>query len=150
MPPGHGLGIAAHRSFLSYVASVVEVAVSDSGDLTIPRVDMVMDCGLYVNPDRIRSQLEGAVVYGLSLALYGEITAKQGAIVQSNYHDYPVMRIGAAPETHVHIVESQALSGGVGEPGQPPVAPALCNAIYAATGKRIRELPVSKHNLAKA
>ena len=150
LPPGHGLGIAAHRSFLSYVASVVEVAVSDSGDLTIPRVDMVMDCGLYVNPDRIRSQLEGAVVYGLSLALYGEITAKQGAIVQSNYHDYPVMRIGAAPETHVHIVESQALSGGVGEPGQPPVAPALCNAIYAATGKRIRELPVSKHNLAKA
>ena len=150
LPPGHGLGIAAHRSFLSYVASVVEVAVSDSGELTMPRVDMVIDCGLYVNPDRIRSQLEGAVVYGLSLALYGEITAKQGAIEQSNYHDYPVMRIGAAPETHVHIVESQALSGGVGEPGQPPVAPALCNAIYAATGKRIRDLPVSKHNLAKA
>ena len=86
----------------------------------------------------------------MSLALYGEITAKQGAIEQSNYHDYPVMRIGAAPEAHVHIVESQALPGGVGEPGQPPVAPALCNAIYAATGKRIRELPVSKHNLAKA
>lgn len=150
LPKGHGMGIAAHRSFLSYTATVVEVAVSDSGELTIPRVDMVMDCGLYVNPERIVSQLEGASVYGLSLALYGEITAKDGAIVQSNYHDYPVMRIGDAPETHVHIVESKELPGGVGEPGQPPVAPALCNAIYAATGKRIRELPVSKHNLAKA
>ncbi len=150
LPKRHGLGIAAHRSFLSYVASVVEVAVSPSGELTVPRVDMVVDCGLTVNPDRIRSQMEGAVIYGMSLALYGEITAKAGRIVQSNFHDYPVVRMNMVPETHVYIVASTERSGGVGEPGTPPVAPALCNAIYAATGKRVRRLPVSKHNLAEA
>lgn len=148
LPKRHGLGIAAHRSFLSYVASVVEVAVSPRGEITIPRVDMVVDCGITVNPDRIRSQMEGAVGYGLSLGLYGEITARAGRIVQSNFHDYPVIRMNMMPETHVHIVDSNELSGGIGEPGTPPVAPALCNAIYVATGKRIRSLPVSKHNLA--
>jgi isoquinoline 1-oxidoreductase beta subunit len=148
LPAGHGLGIAAHRSFLSYVAVVAEVAVDDAGALTIPRVDIALDCGLVVNPDRVRAQMEGCVVFGTSLALMGEITASEGRIRQSNFHDYPVARIHDAPrEIHVHLLESDAPPAGVGEPGVPPVAPALTNAIFAATGKRIRRLPIDQHDL---
>jgi len=145
---GHALGIAAHRSFLSYIATVVEVAVSPDGKISIPRVDTAVDAGMIVNPDRVRSQFEGAAVFGTSLTLMGEITATNGKIDQSNYHNYPVARINEAPyETRVHIVESDAPPAGVGEPGVPPFAPALCNAIFAATGKRIRELPIGKQKL---
>src|SRR5215469_10899558 len=144
LPKGHGLGIAAHRSFLTYVASVVEVAVSPQGKLSIPRIDTVVDAGTIINPDRVRSQFEGAAVFGASLTIMGEITASDGKVNQSNFHDYPVLRMNEAPlETRVHIVESDAPPAGVGEPGVPPIAPALCNAIFAATGKRIRELPIS-------
>jgi isoquinoline 1-oxidoreductase subunit beta len=146
MPQGSGLGLAAHYSFVSYTATVVEVAVDGTGALTIPRVDIAFDCGPQVNPDRVRSQLEGAVVMGLSLALTGEITFRRGRAEQDNFHMYQVMRMDAAPrEIHVHTLPSTDWSmplGGVGEPGVPPVAPALCNAIFAATGKRIRQLPV--------
>ena len=145
LPPGHGLAIAAHRSFVSYIATVVEVAVDSKGNLTVPQVDTAIDCGFYANPERIRSQIEGAAVMGLSLAKYGEITLKNGRVEQSNFNDYPVVRHDESPTvTNTHIVENSidVPSSGVGEPGVPPFAPALCNAIFAATGKRIRRLPI--------
>lgn len=138
-----GRGLAVHRSFVSTIAMVIEVAVADDGRLSVPRVDVAVDCGFPANRDRIASQMEGAVIMGLSAALAGEITFENGVAVQSNFHDYELLRIEAAPQAiHVHIVDSEAPAGGVGEPGMPPVAPALCNAIFAATGKRIRELPI--------
>jgi isoquinoline 1-oxidoreductase subunit beta len=144
--PGHGraLGIAVHRSFLTYVATVVEVEV-DNGQIRIPRVDIALDPGKVIHPDRVRAQLEGASVFGASIALMGEITAANGRISQSNFNTYPVARINEAPvETHVHIVPNSAPPAGVGEPGVPTMSPAICNAIFAATGKRIRELPIKK------
>jgi isoquinoline 1-oxidoreductase beta subunit len=145
LPAGHGLGIAAHRSFVSYIATVVEVAVDNKGNLSVPRVDTAIDCGFYVNPERIRSQIEGAAVMGLSLAKYGEITLKNGRVEQSNFNDYQVVRHDESPAvTNTHIVENgiDVPASGVGEPGVPPFTPALCNAIFAATGKRIRRLPI--------
>jgi isoquinoline 1-oxidoreductase beta subunit len=147
LPPRHGRGVAVHRSFLSYAAAVVQVAVGTDGQITIPRVDIGLDCGLVVNPDRVRAQLEGAVIMGISNALYSTISIKQGRIEQSNFGDYLVARTDITPETHVHLVENSAPPGGVGEPGVPPVAPAICNAIFAATGKRIRALPIDPTQL---
>jgi isoquinoline 1-oxidoreductase beta subunit len=145
--PGSALGIAAHRSFLTYVAAVVQVEVQ-GGKIHIPRVDIAVDPGRVINPDRVRSQFEGAAVFGTSIALMGEITAAGGRIQQSNFDGYPVARMSEAPlQTHVHIVPSDAAPAGVGEPGVPPIAPAICNAVFAATGKRIRELPI-KNSLA--
>ncbi len=147
---GSGLGIAAHKSFLTYVATVVEVEVNDQGDIRIPRVDTVVDAGLVVNPEVTKAQFEGAAVFGTSVARTGEITAKNGVIEQSNFDSYPVARINEAPyQTNVYLVESDAPPAGVGEPGVPPFIPALCNAIYVATGKRIRELPLSRTDFAK-
>jgi isoquinoline 1-oxidoreductase beta subunit len=138
-----------HRSFLSYVATVVEVEVDNKGNLRIPRVDTVVDAGLVVHPDRVKAQFEGAAVFGATLAMMGEITAGDGRILQSNFHNYPVLRMNEAPtETHVQIVKSDAPAAGVGEPGVPPMAPAICNAIFAATGKRVRELPIKHTKLA--
>jgi isoquinoline 1-oxidoreductase beta subunit len=150
LPPRHGRGIAVHRSFVSYVAAVVQVAISDDGQVSVPRVDMAVDCGLAVNPDRVRSQMEGAAIMSISNALYSNVTVQQGQIQQSNFTDYLVARMDITPETNVYIVSSDAPPGGVGEPGVPPVAPALCNAIFAATGKRIRALPVTAAELKKA
>ncbi|HEY7547454.1 MAG TPA: molybdopterin cofactor-binding domain-containing protein [Blastocatellia bacterium] len=145
---GRALGIAAHYSFLTYVAAVVEVEVDSTGKIRIPRVDVAVDAGRVINPDRVKAQFEGAAVFGASIALMGEITASGGEIQQSNFHDYPVARINEAPfETRVHLVASDAPPAGVGEPGVPPIAPAICNAIFAATGKRIRELPLRRHKL---
>ncbi|MGC2656465.1 MAG: molybdopterin cofactor-binding domain-containing protein [Bryobacteraceae bacterium] len=145
---GRALGFAAHRSFLSYVATVVEVNVDSSGKVTIPRVDIAVDCGQVIHPDRVHAQFEGAAVFGTSIAMSGEITAADGRIQQSNFNNYPVARMNDAPrETHVYLVDSDDLPTGVGEPGVPPMAPAICNAIFAATGKRIRELPVRKTRL---
>jgi isoquinoline 1-oxidoreductase beta subunit len=146
LPKGRGLGLAAHYSFVSYAAAVFEVEVGTNGELLIPRVDIAFDCGPQVYPDRIRSQLEGAVVMGVSLATLGEITFKNGRAEQSNFHTYPLTRIAHSPrEIRVHLVPASDWAtplGGVGEPGLPPIAPALCNAIFAATGKRIRQLPI--------
>ena len=145
---GSGVGIAAHRSFLTYVATVVEVEVSDRGEVRIPRVDTVLDAGLVVNPKATVAQFEGAAVFGTSIARTGEITATNGAINQSNFHDYPVTRMMQAPyQTNVHIVDSDAPPAGVGEPGVPPFVAAFCNAIFAATGKRVRDLPITKFGL---
>jgi isoquinoline 1-oxidoreductase beta subunit len=149
MGKGAGLGIATHRSFLTYVATVVEVEVNDQGDIRIPRVDTVVDAGLVVNPEVVRAQFEGAAVFGTSVARTGEITAKNGVIEQSNFDGYPVARINEAPyQTNVYLVDSDAPPAGVGEPGVPPFIPALCNAIFVATGKRIRELPLARTSLA--
>jgi isoquinoline 1-oxidoreductase beta subunit len=128
---------------------VVQVQINDAGKMQITRVDSALDAGTVVNPEMARSQFEGAAVMGASIALYGEITATNGAIDQSNFDTFPMARMNSAPrETHVHIVESDAPPGGIGEPGLPAFAPALCNAIFAATGKRIRELPLTKAGLA--
>lgn len=143
---GHGLGIAAHWSFYSYVASVVEVVVDDNGRVRIPRVVTAVDAGKIINPDRVKNQFEGAAVFGASIALMSEISAANGEIAQSNFHDYQVVRINEAPmETQVHIVSSDAPPAGVGEPGVPPIPPAICNAVFAASGKRVRDLPLRKH-----
>jgi isoquinoline 1-oxidoreductase beta subunit len=145
MPKGSGMGIAAHYSFVSYVAAVVQVVVGAKGELTIPRIDIAIDCGATVYPDRVRAQMEGAAVMGVSVATLGEITFKNGRAQQDNFNSYEVTRMAAAPrEIRVHIVPGDYSKplGGVGEPGLPPVPPALCNAIFAATGKRIRQLPI--------
>jgi isoquinoline 1-oxidoreductase subunit beta len=147
VPKGHGLGIAVHRSFVSYIATIIEVSVDDKGKLTVHQVDTAIDCGTFVNPERIQSQIEGAAIMGLSLAKYGEITFKDGKAQQGNFDDFPVIRIDEAPlVTNVHIVpvDADTPPSGVGEPGVPPFAPALINAIFAATGKRIRALPIGK------
>ncbi len=147
VPKGHGLGIAVHRSFVSYIATIVEVAVDDKGQVTVPRVDTAIDCGTFVNPERIMSQVEGAAIMGLSIAKHGEITFKNGRVQQANFDDFPVVRIDESPKvTNVYIVpvDPDTPPSGVGEPGVPPFAPAFINAIFAATGKRIRNLPLGK------
>ena len=134
---------------LTYVAAVVEVEVDDKGRVRIPRVDIALDAGTIINPDRVKAQFEGAAVMGTSLALYGEITATNGAVDQSNFDTFQMARMNNAPrETNIYIVPSDAPPAGIGEPGLPPFAPALCNAIFAATGKRVRELPLSRAGLA--
>jgi len=143
LPEGRGLGIAAHRSFLTYAATVIEVEVDDEGRLRIPKVWSALDAGTVVNTRHTAAQIEGGTLYGLSNALYGEITAENGVIQQGNFPGWRIMRIDEAPrEMETHIVESDAPPGGVGEPPTPPAAPALTNAIFAATGTRIRRLPV--------
>ncbi len=139
---GRGMGLAVLRSFCGYVAVVAEVKLGPGGELLVPSVDVAADVGLAVHPDRVRAQMEGAVVFGLTLARFGAITAKNGAIEQSNFHDYPLARFSEAPrELRVHLIESDAPPTGAGETGLPPVAPALANALFAATGKRVRNLP---------
>jgi isoquinoline 1-oxidoreductase beta subunit len=146
---GAGIGIALHRSFLTYVATVVQMHIDDAGRVRVDRVDSALDAGTVVNPAMVINQFEGAAVMGTSIAFYGSITATNGVVNQSNFDDYPMARMNTAPrEVHVHIVPSDAPPGGVGEPGLPAFAPALCNAIFVATGKRIRELPLSKAGLA--
>jgi len=142
-PPGRALGIAAHRSFLTYVAVVVEVGVTKDGVLTVHDIFCAADCGTVINTDRVRAQMEGGVIYGLSIAHESQITVKNGAVEQGNFHNYRVARMHQVPhQIHVHLVDSTDLPAGAGEPGTPPVAPALANAIFAATGKRYRELPL--------
>lgn len=143
LPAGHGLGMAIHRSFLTYVATVIEVAVSADGALSIPGVWIACDAGTVVNPRHVKAQMEGGTLFGLSNALYGEISAQNGQVVQKNFPDWRLMRMFEAPHRFdVEIVASTERPGGVGEPGTPSAAPALTNAIFAATGLRIRRLPI--------
>ncbi|MCG9696410.1 molybdopterin cofactor-binding domain-containing protein [Shewanella sp. Isolate11] len=141
---GQAWGFAVHRSFTAYAAVATLVEVTDK-QLKVLKSIIALDAGTIVNPDRVHSQLEGAVMFGLSLALMGEISFKDGRVEQSNFHDYPLLRISQCPEIETIIVPSQAVPAGVGEPGVPPVAPSVTNAIFAATGMRIRALPINKH-----
>ncbi|HWP59846.1 MAG TPA: xanthine dehydrogenase family protein molybdopterin-binding subunit [Candidatus Acidoferrales bacterium] len=147
LPPGRFRGIAVAFSYGSYAAEVAEVSVAKDGKVRVHRVVCAVDCGMYVNPDQVEAQMEGGIVYGLTAALYGEITIENGRVKQSNFHDYPMLRINEMPVVEVHIVQSNENPGGVGEPGVPPIAPAVCNAIFAATGKRIRKLPIRPEEL---
>jgi isoquinoline 1-oxidoreductase subunit beta len=149
LPPGCGRGIAIVECFGTIVAHVAEVEVTDAGAVKIHRVTSAADCGMAVNPDGFKAQVEGAIIFGLSAALYGEITIDHGAVVQQNFPDFEAVRLVECPAIEVYIHESDAPLGGAGEPGVPPVAPAVTNAIFAATGVRIRELPIKNHSLAK-
>lgn len=144
---GHALGIAAHKAFNSYVAMVFDVSI-DGGKARVHQADIVADIGIVVNPSYVKAQLEGAMVYGLTAALYGDITVEKGTVQQSNFHDYPILRIDEMPQVNVTLVDSDEAPTGIGEPGVTPVAPALCNAIFNLTGKRIYDLPVAKQNFA--
>ncbi|KGU86976.1 xanthine dehydrogenase family protein molybdopterin-binding subunit [Pseudomonas mediterranea] len=145
LPKGRGLGLAVHYSFVTYVAAAIEVEVKEDGTVIVHKANIAVDCGPQINPERIRSQFEGACVMGLGNAMVGEISFKDGKVQQDNFHMYEVARMSLAPkEVAVHLVTppGEVPLGGVGEPGVPPIAPALCNAIFAATGQRIRSLPV--------
>ncbi len=149
-PEGQGRGLAVHESFGSYAAHVVDVSVSDAGQVRVHRVVAAIDCGPVVNPDTIRAQLEGGAAFGLTAALYGEISFEKGRVKQRNFHDYRLLRINEMPSVEAHIVPSTEKMGGAGEPGVPSVAPALANAIFAACGKRLRRLPIRAADLKKA
>lgn len=142
-----GRGIALHKSFNSVVAEVAEVSVAPDGSFKVDRVVCVVDCGIAINPSIVKAQMEGGIGFGLAAALHGEITFKHGQVEQSNYHDYPVLRMNEMPQVEVHIVPSSANPTGVGEPGVPPIAPAVANALFAATGKRLRRLPFQTKDL---
>jgi isoquinoline 1-oxidoreductase beta subunit len=145
LPEGEGIGLAVHRSFATYVAAAARVKVGADGTVRVPEIHMAIDCGYAANPERIRSQLEGAAVMGMTLALYSEITFEDGAVLQSNFHDYEMVRSDNFPEkVTVHIVEHpfSVHAAGVGEPGVPPIAPAIANGLFQATGQRFRSLPI--------
>ncbi|HYA37353.1 MAG TPA: xanthine dehydrogenase family protein molybdopterin-binding subunit [Candidatus Methylomirabilis sp.] len=142
LPKGRARGVAVHESFNSYVAEVAEVTVNDDGTFKVDRVVCAVDCGVAVNPDQVRAQMESGIIFGLTAALYGAITLKDGHVEQSNFHDYPVLRINETPRIEVYIVSSDQNPTGVGEPGVPPIAPAVANALRAATGKSVRRLPI--------
>ena len=146
MGEGQGRGIALQESFGSLVAEVVEVTVT-KGNVKVDRVTIAVDPGFAVSPDGLTAQMESGVIYGLTAAMYGEITIEEGRVMQGNFDSYPMVRMNDAPEIETHIINSMESWGGAGEPGTPGIAPALANAIYAATGTRIRELPVSKYDL---
>jgi isoquinoline 1-oxidoreductase beta subunit len=149
LPAGRGRGIATHFSFDSYVAQVIEASVAKDGTVRVHRVVCAVDCGQVVNPDTVKAQMEGGVVFGLTAALKTEITLENGRVQQRNFHDYPMLRMFESPAIEVHIIPSQEKPTGVGEPSVPPVAPALANAIFAATGKRVRRLPIRASELAE-
>jgi isoquinoline 1-oxidoreductase beta subunit len=136
-----------HQSFDSYVAEIAEVSL-EHGRIRVHRVVAAVDCGLVVNPDGVRQQIESAIVYGLSAALHGAITLENGRVVQSNFHDYAPLRFSEMPAIEVHIVPSEAAPTGIGEPGTPPIAPAVANALFVLTGKRLRRMPFDQETLA--
>jgi isoquinoline 1-oxidoreductase beta subunit len=140
-PAGRAHGVAVHQSFGSIVAQVAEVSV-EGMEIRVHRVVCAIDCGIAVNPNIIAQQMESAVLFGLSAALAGEITIKDGRVVQTNFHDYPVLRIDRAPEVETIIIASAEPPEGVGEPGTPPIAPAVANALFVLTGQRLRSLPL--------
>jgi isoquinoline 1-oxidoreductase beta subunit len=147
LPAGSGRGISVQYAFGSYVAQVADVAVSKEGEVRVQRVVCAVDCGIIVNPDTVRAQMEGGIIFGITGALFSEITLKNGRVEQSNFHNYRTLRIDEAPVIDVYLVKSTEAPGGIGEPGTSAVAPAVCNAIFAATGKRLRKLPVDAAQL---
>ena len=149
LPAGQFRGFAVHESFGSYVAQVAEISITN-GRLRVHKVTCAIDCGLAVNPEGVRAQMESGIIFGLTAVLYGEITLEKGRVKQRNFHDYKMLRMNETPVIEVHIVDSNEKMGGAGEPGVPPLAPAVVNAIFAATGKRIRRLPVQPADLVKS
>jgi len=147
LPAGHALGVAVHESFHSYVAEVAEVSL-ENGKIRIHRVVAAVDCGMVINPDGVQQQLESAIVYGLSAALHGAITLDKGRVMQSNFHDYAPLRFSEMPQVEVHIVQSNLPPSGIGEPGTPPIAPAVANALFTLTGKRLRRMPFDQESFA--
>ena len=150
LPPRHGRGVAVIKAFGSYLATVADVTVADDGALKVVRLTTAVDAGLVINPDTVTAQIEGGLLYGLTAVLHGDIHVENGAVVESNFHDYQPLRIDAAPAIAVHIIRSDAAPGGIGEPGTTSVAPAVVNAVAAATGVRLRRLPVDTAALVKA
>ena len=144
MPPHHGRGVSVMNAFGSFLGMVVDASVDDAGEVTVKRVVCAVDCGMVVNPDTVEAQIQGGIIFGITAALYSEITIKDGRVQQSNFNDYRMLRINETPIIEVHIVASAEAPGGIGEPGTAALAPALTNAIYAATGKRLRTLPVGR------
>ncbi|MBO9204682.1 MULTISPECIES: xanthine dehydrogenase family protein molybdopterin-binding subunit [Niastella] len=149
LPAGQFRGIAVHESFGSFVAQVAEISI-DKGQLKVHRVVCAVDCGTAINPEGVRAQMESGIIFGLTAVLYGEITLENGQVKQRNFHDYKILRMNEAPLIEVHILESGEKMGGCGEPGTPPIAPAIANAIFAATGKRVRQLPLKPADLKQA
>jgi CO/xanthine dehydrogenase Mo-binding subunit len=147
LPKNHGLGLAIHKSFGSIVSTVIKVSSNASGIIKLKKAWIVIDCGKVVNPDIVKAQMEGGFIFGLSAALGEEITLKDGRVEQSNFHDYSILRLKGSPKISVEIIESGSEIGGVGEPAVPLAAPALTNAIFSASGERIRSLPLSKHGI---
>jgi isoquinoline 1-oxidoreductase subunit beta len=147
LPEGHGRGVSVQHAFGSYLAQVAEVAVSKAGEVRVQRVVCAVDCGMIVNPDTVKAQMEGGIIFGITAALFGEITIKDGRVEQNNFNDYRMLRIDEAPMVEVYLVKSAEAPGGIGEPGTSAIAPAVTNAIFAATGKRIRKLPVKPDEL---
>jgi isoquinoline 1-oxidoreductase beta subunit len=143
-PEGHALGLAVHESFGAWVAQVADVSLETGGTVRVHRVTCAVDCGQVINPDTVVAQMESGIIFGLSAALAGQVTLENGRVVQSNFHNYPVVRMRNAPAIETHIVESDEPPGGIGEPGTPPIAPAVCNAVFALTGKPVRKLPIGK------
>jgi isoquinoline 1-oxidoreductase beta subunit len=147
LPAGRARGVAVHESFGSFVAQVAEVSLI-KGLPRVHRVVCAIDCGKIVNPDTIAAQMEGGIGFGLSAALYGQVSFKNGRVEQSNFHDYPIVRMDEMPAVETHIFPSRDKPGGVGEPATPPIAPAVANALFALTGKRLRRLPIRREDLA--
>jgi isoquinoline 1-oxidoreductase beta subunit len=147
LPAGHAYGVAVHKSFDSYVAEIAEVSL-ENGKIRVHRVVAAVDCGMVINPDGVRQQIEGGIVYGLSAALHGAITLENGRVMQSNFHDYAPLRFSEMPRVEVHIVASGEPPTGIGEPGTPPIAPAVANAVFTLTGKRLRRMPFDQESFA--
>jgi isoquinoline 1-oxidoreductase beta subunit len=142
LPPRVGLGVSVQNAFGTFLAQVAEVEVSTEGAVRVRRVVCAVDCGTVINPDTVEAQIQGAVMFGITAALYGEITVKDGRIEQGNFDTYPILRLDEAPAVEVHIIHTPAAPGGMGEAGTSAIAPAMTNAIFAATGKRLRRLPI--------
>jgi isoquinoline 1-oxidoreductase subunit beta len=142
LPQGAGRGVSLQFVFGTYMAQVAEVEVSQDGEVRVRRVVCAVDCGIVVNPDTVEAQVQGAIIFGITAALYGEITLKDGRVEQGNFDTYQILRINEAPAIEVHIVQRSEPPGGMGEPGTSAIVPAVTNAIFAVTGKRLRKLPI--------
>ena len=149
LPDGHALGIAVQESFGSFVAEIAEVSMGEENQPIVHKVTCAVDCGWAVNPDTVEAQIESGIIFGLTAAMYGEITIENGRVAQGNFPDYEMVRMATSPEIEVHIVESGEALGGLGEPATPPIAAAVTNAIYILTGQRVRDLPIKKHEFSR-
>jgi isoquinoline 1-oxidoreductase beta subunit len=147
LPKGQGRGLSVMHAFGSFFSIVTDVTVDDNGEVAVNRVVCAVDCGMVVNPNTVEAQIQGGIIFAITAALYGEVTIKDGRVEQSNFTDYRMLRLSQTPPIDVHIVKSAEAPGGIGEPGTAALAPALTNAIFAATGKRVRQLPVGRQLL---